>query len=156
MATREGLAFESEIQSDCAPLAEPVLALLDAEIDIHCMRDLTRGGLASGLIEIAEAGQQHIHLHEAKIPVREDVRGACEIRGLDPMYIANEGCFAAFVNPADADRALSILRGFEVCQNATIIGHVTNGQPGQVTMQSLIGAARIVDMLSGEQLPRIC
>lgn len=156
MATREGLAFESEIQSDCAPLAEPVLALLDADIDVHCLRDLTRGGLASGLIEIAEAGQQHIRIHEAKIPVREAVRGACEILGLDPLYIANEGCFAAFVHPDHAEKTLAILRGFDVCQNATLIGHVTDGQPGQVTMQSLIGAARIVDMLSGEQLPRIC
>lgn len=156
MATREGLAFESEIQSDCAPLAEPVLALLDAGIDVHCLRDLTRGGLASGLIEIAQAAGTHIRIEEARIPVQEDVRGACEILGLDPTYVANEGCFAAFVNPDDAERALDILRGFETGRNAAFIGHVTDGQTGQVTMQSIIGAARIVDMLSGEQLPRIC
>jgi hydrogenase expression/formation protein HypE len=100
MAVREGLAFETAIESDTAPLADLVLALLDSGIDIHCMRDLTRGGLASALVEIAEAADLHIHIEERAIPVREDVRGACEILGFDPLYVANEGRFGCFV-PAD-------------------------------------------------------
>ena len=151
MAAREGLAFESEIESDCAPLAKTVLAMLDANISIHCLRDLTRGGLASGLVEIATSANLHIHIHERDIPVNENVRGACEILGLDPMYVANEGRFIAFVPPSDVERALSIL-GSE----SRVIGRVENGSPGLVSMRSLIGANRIVDMLSGEQLPRIC
>ena len=156
MALREGLEFESNIESDSAPLAEPVLRLLDAGTTIHCMRDLTRGGLASAMIEIAEAANLHVHLDERAIPVREDVRGACEILGFDPMYVANEGRFAAFVPETDAERALAILRGHPLGAGAAIIGRVTADTPRMVTLQSLIGATRIVDMLSGEQLPRIC
>lgn len=151
MATREGLAFESEIESDCAPLTTPVQRLLEAGIDIHCLRDLTRGGLASGLIEIAEASNLHIHIDETAVPVQEDVRGVCEILGFDPFYVANEGRFIAFVPASEAKRALSLL-GAE----SRIIGYVESGSPGVVSMQSTIGANRIVDMLSGEQLPRIC
>ncbi|MBZ0285509.1 MAG: hydrogenase expression/formation protein HypE [Anaerolineae bacterium] len=151
MAVREGLEFESQIESDCAPLAEPVLALLDAGIEVHCLRDLTRGGLASGLCEIAKTANLHIHIEEAVVPVNEDVRGACEILGLDPMYVANEGRFVAFVPEQDADRTLSIL-GSEARQ----IGRVAAGQDQLVTLKSAIGATRILDMLSGEQLPRIC
>jgi hydrogenase expression/formation protein HypE len=156
MAQREGLAFESTIESDCAPLADVVLALLDAGIDIHCLRDLTRGGLASALVEIAQSAQTHIHIEETCIPVREDVRGACEILGLDPLYIANEGRFVAFVPQHEADIALAILRQHAVSSEALIIGRVTDERQGQVTLTSTIGARRIVDMLSGEQLPRIC
>ena len=156
MATREGLAFESAIESDSAPVAAMVMALLDKGIEVHCLRDLTRGGLASALIEIAETARQHIHIEETVIPVRQDVRGACEILGLDPMYVANEGRFAAFVAAEDADRALAIMRAHAAGENAAVIGSVTDGAPGQVTLQSAIGASRIVDMLSGEQLPRIC
>jgi hydrogenase expression/formation protein HypE len=156
MAVREGLAFESTIESDCAPLAAPVLKLIEAGMDIHCLRDLTRGGLASGLVEIAETANVHVHFDETVIQVREDVRGACEILGLDPMYVANEGRFVAFVAPGDAERAVELLRTLDVCENAAIIGYVNNDSPGQVTMRSSIGANRIVDMLSGEQLPRIC
>lgn len=151
MAVREGLAFESEIESDCAPLAKTVLEMLDANISIHCLRDLTRGGLASGLVEIATSAKLHIHIDESSIPVNENVRGACEILGLDPMYVANEGRFIAFVPPSDVERALNIL-GSE----SRVIGRVETGSPGLVSMRSLIGANRIVDMLSGEQLPRIC
>ena len=151
MAAREGLAFESEIESDCAPLSTPVQNLLKAGVDIHCLRDLTRGGLASGLVEIAEASKLHIHIDEAVIPVQEDVRGACEILGLDPLYVANEGRFIAFVPTSDAERALSLLGG-----ESRIIGHVEMSSPGLVSIRSMIGANRIVDMLSGEQLPRIC
>ncbi len=151
MAAREGLAFESEIESDCAPLAKIVLALLDAGIDTHCLRDLTRGGLASGLVEIATSAELHIHIDESAIPVNENVRGACEILGLDPMYVANEGRFIVFVPSAQVERTLTILGS-----GSRMIGRVESDSPGLVSMRSLIGANRIVDMLSGEQLPRIC
>ena len=157
MAVREGLTFESEIDSDCAPLVEPVMALLDAGVEVHCLRDLTRGGLASGVIEIAQAAGVHVALDERAIPVRQDVRGACEVLGLDPLYVANEGRFVAFVAPADAERALQLLRGHPLGAGASLIGRVAESHPhGLVTMTTEIGATRIVDMLSGEQLPRIC
>lgn len=156
MAVREGLAFESEIQSDCAPLSELVQQLLSAGIRIHCLRDLTRGGLASALVEIAEAAGVSIALDENHLPVREEVQGACEMLGLDPLYVANEGRFIAFVEAADAERALSILRAHPLGVEAAHVGRVTDSQPGLVTLKSRIGANRIVDMLSGEQLPRIC
>jgi hydrogenase expression/formation protein HypE len=156
MAVREGLAFESEIESDCAPLAELVLRLLDAGVEIHCLRDLTRGGLASALVEIAEAAHVQIHIDENSIPVREDVQGACEILGFDPLYVANEGRFVAFVAPADADRALELMRAHPLGASACMVGGVADGTAGLVTLTSKIGATRIVDMLSGEQLPRIC
>ncbi len=151
MAAREGLAFESEIISDCAPLAASVLALLDAQIDVHCLRDLTRGGLASALVEIATSARLGIHIVEHDIQVTEDVRGACEILGLDPMYVANEGRFIAFVPADQAAHAQSILG-----DDASVIGTVQSNASTFVTMESVIGTNRIVDMLSGEQLPRIC
>jgi hydrogenase expression/formation protein HypE len=156
MAVREGLEFESAIESDCAPLWEPVSALLDAGIEIHCLRDLTRGGLASALCEIAEQTGSEIKLNAATIPIRDDVRGACEILGFDPLYVANEGRFAAFVAPRDAEKALSILANVENCENAAKIGRVGAAKNGLVTLLNEIGIERIVDMLSGEQLPRIC
>lgn len=156
MAMREGLEFEATIESDCAPLSGLVKMLLDADIEIHCLRDLTRGGLASALIEIAEASGLHVRIEEAAIPTREDVRGACEILGFDPMYVANEGRFVSFVAPRDADRAIALLRSHELGRQACRIGTVTDDDKGLVTMKSRIGASRIVDMLSGEQLPRIC
>ncbi len=151
MAAREGLSFESEIESDCAPLAATVLSLLNAGIEVHCLRDLTRGGLASGLVEIGTDAGLHIHVDETAIPIIEDVRGACEILGLDPMYVANEGRFIAFVPAAQAEHAC-ILMG----DNARLIGTVQDDSSTLVTMRSTIGANRIVDMLSGDQLPRIC
>ncbi len=156
MATREGLSFESEIESDCAPLWEPVKALLDAGIEIHCLRDLTRGGLSSGLIEIAEASRTRASIDELRVPVPEQVSGACEILGLDPLYLANEGRFVAFVAPQDADRALEILRSCPVSREAVRIGDILNGPEGLVTMKTQLGTERVIDMLSGEQLPRIC
>jgi len=156
MAVREGLEFESAIESDCAPLWPAVAALLDAGIDVHCLRDITRGGMATALCELAEKAGVSIAVSENSIPVREDVRGACEILGLDPMYVANEGRFLAFVPDADADRALRLLREIDVSAEAVIVGSVREDQPGLVTLQSTIGTERIVDMLSGEQLPRIC
>jgi hydrogenase expression/formation protein HypE len=156
MAVREGLQFESQIESDCAPLAEPVLALIAEGIEVHCLRDLTRGGLASAVVEIAEAAGVGIQLEEARIPVREDVRGACEILGFDPLYVANEGRFVAFVPAAQAEKTVEVLRRFAVSVNADIIGEVTATPEGTVVLRSVIGTSRVVDMLSGEQLPRIC
>jgi hydrogenase expression/formation protein HypE len=117
---------------------------------------MTRGGLASSLVEIAQTSGQRIRIDERQIPVRQDVRGACEILGLDPLYVANEGRFVAFVAPADAERALALLRAHPLGQGAAVIGQVAEGNDGLVVMKSAIGASRIVDMLSGEQLPRIC
>lgn len=152
MALREGLAFESPIISDCAPLVAPVQHLLQEGIEIHCLRDLTRGGLASGLVEIATTAKLHLHIHERSVPVNEDVRGACEILGLDPFYVANEGCFIAFIPAHQTKRALDILG-----EHAQSIGTITAPHKhGLVTLQSTIGATRIIEMLSGEQLPRIC
>jgi len=156
MAAREGLAFESEIRSDCAALGSIVAGLFRENLAIHCLRDLTRGGLASALVEIAEAGRLHIRIDETAIPVREDVRGACEILGFDPLYVANEGRFIAFAEPQDAERALAVLREHPLGRDARIIGYTTAAPPGIVTLKSRIGATRIVDMISGEQLPRIC
>jgi hydrogenase expression/formation protein HypE len=151
MAVREGLEFESLIESDCAPLAESVLTLLNAGIEIHCLRDLTRGGLASGLCEIAKTAKVHIHIEESAVPVNEDVRGACEILGLDPFYVANEGRFVAFIPQKDVENTLSMLGA-----QARQIGVVSEGSDSLVTLKSPIGATRILDMLSGDQLPRIC
>ncbi len=156
MAVREGLEFESTIESDCAPLSAIVMALLAGETEVHCLRDLTRGGLASALIEIAEAAGVQIQIEETAIPMLEDVRGACEILGFDPLYVANEGRFISFVPAQEAERALQRMRTHPLGAQACVIGAVSGGDPGLVTMRSRIGATRVVDMLSGEQLPRIC
>jgi hydrogenase expression/formation protein HypE len=139
-----------------APLAGLVLDLLAAGIEIHCLRDATRGGLATILVEIAQASKRSIQFEEAKVPVREEVRGACEILGLDPLYVANEGRFAAFVAKNDVEKALSIMRRHPLGKDACLIGQVTEDTRGLVTLKSAIGAARILDMLAGDQLPRIC
>jgi hydrogenase expression/formation protein HypE len=125
-------------------------------IEIHCLRDLTRGGLASALNEIAEAAGVKIAIEEKSVPVREDVHAACEMLGLDPLHVANEGRFIAFVAVKDAARALQILRRHEVCAGAALIGKVVEKSAPLVTLRSAIGASRILDMPSGEQLPRIC
>lgn len=151
MSVREGLQFESAIESDCAPLAAPVMALLEAGVEIHCLRDLTRGGLASGLNEIAMAAGVQVDIDESAVPVRDDVRGACEMLGLDPLYVANEGRFIAFLAPSDLPRALEILGAEARC-----IGMVSEGNAGLVTLKNRLGVARVLDLLSGEQLPRIC
>jgi hydrogenase expression/formation protein HypE len=156
MAAREGLEFETVIESDCAPLFPIVAELLSSGIEIHCLRDLTRGGLASALVEIAESSGFGINIDEQRINVREDVRGACEILGFDPMYLANEGRFVAFVPAAEAERVIEVIDSHSHGTSASLIGFVESDRSGSVTMKSLIGAARIVDMFSGEQLPRIC
>ncbi|MEW6368723.1 MAG: hydrogenase expression/formation protein HypE [Acidobacteriota bacterium] len=156
MAVREGISLETTIESDCAPLSGIVAALLDSGIEVSCMRDLTRGGLASALVEIAESARVNIRIDETAIPVREDVHGACEILGFDPLYVANEGRFVCFVAAAQVDHALSIMRSHTLGEGASVIGCVAAGSPGLVAMKSRIGAMRVVDMISGEQLPRIC
>jgi hydrogenase expression/formation protein HypE len=156
MIARGDLGLRSAIESDCAPLAGPVLALLEAGCAVSCLRDLTRGGLASALVEIAEAAGVDIAIDEPAIPVRDEVRAVCELLGLDPAYVANEGRFVAFVAPGDAERALALLRGHEASRAACVIGTVTAAGAGQVVVKSAIGGRRALDMLSGEQLPRIC
>jgi hydrogenase expression/formation protein HypE len=156
MAVREGLAFETAIESDCAPLADAVLDLVQAGVAIRCLRDLTRGGLASALNEIAAGAGRRILVDEQRIPVREDVQGACELLGFDPLYVANEGRFVAFVPDSDADRAVAILRRHPVGAGSGRIGTVQDAADPIVVLRSRLGSTRIVDMLSGEQLPRIC
>jgi hydrogenase expression/formation protein HypE len=156
LAAREGLGFESAITSDCAPLAAPALALFEAGIGVRCMRDLTRGGLAGGLVEIAETAGLSIQISEQAVPVREDVGSACELLGLDPFHIANEGRFVVFVPAGEAGRTIQVLQRHPVSAGATVIGKVATGPGGRVTCRSAIGGIRIIDMLSGEQLPRIC
>ncbi len=156
MAAREGFGFETTIESDCAAVSNPVLALLEQGIAVHCMRDLTRGGLASAAVEIAETAGLAIVLDEAAIPVREDVTAACELLGFDPLHVANEGRFIAFIAPEDADRAVEVLRRHPVSGEALVAGWVERGPSGRVSCRGKIGVMRAVDMLSGEQLPRIC
>ena len=156
MAVREGLQFESTIESDSAPVHDIVLELLRAGVEIHCLRDLTRGGLASALNEIAEAAAVSIATDEKAIPVREDVHAACEMLGLDVLQVACEGRFVAFVAAKDAERALKIMCRPGDGGGSSIIGRVVSGDAGLVTIKSAIGASRILDMASGEQLPRIC
>jgi len=154
MAVREGLQFESAIESDSAPVHEAALGLIDAGIAVRCLRDLTRGGLASALNEIAEAAAVEIAVEDRAVPVREDVHAACEMLGLDPFSVACEGRFAAFVAGEDASRALALLQ--QADPGAAIIGKVAATDSPRVTLRSAIGTSRILDMPSGEQLPRIC
>lgn len=156
MAAREGLEFETTIESDSASVAAPVLDLLASGVEVHCLRDLTRGGLASALNEIAMAAGLVAHLEEARIPARSDVAAACEVLGFDPLYVANEGRFIAFVPEHQAGRALEIMAAHAVSEGAACIGAVADGPAGSVTMRTSVGTTRVVDMLSGEQLPRIC
>ena len=156
LSVREGLEFEGPVESDTAPLWEPVRALLEAGIEVHCLRDLTRGGLSSALNEIALAARVGTEISERAVPVREVVRGACEILGLDPLYVANEGRFVAFVPERDASQTLELLHNFPLCAAAARIGVVTGSHAGTVILESRIGGRRVLDMLSGEQLPRIC
>jgi hydrogenase expression/formation protein HypE len=168
MTQREGLRFDSPLASDCAPLNGLVAALLAAfpphsspfplqeEGVIHCLRDPTRGGLATTLVELAGRSNVGIEIEETAVPVREAVRGACELLGLDPLYVANEGKLIAIVAPEAAEMALATLRAHEYGREAAIVGRVTAEHPGRVVLRTALGARRIVDMLTGEQLPRIC
>lgn len=156
MAVREGLSFEPELISDCAPLNGLVAQLLAACPATRCMRDPTRGGLASTLNELALASRVGVTLEGAAIPVKDEVRGACELLGLDPLYVANEGKLVAIVPAADTDAALKALQSHPLGHDAAIIGTVTAHHPGILTVRSLVGGERIVPLLAGEQLPRIC
>ncbi len=156
MSVRQGLEFETTIESDCAPLNGLVDAMFCASKNIHVLRDPTRGGVASVLNEIAESSKCGIRISEEKIPVAEEVRGACEILGFDPLYVANEGKLIAFVSAEDAELVLSAMKQHPLGRKACIIGEVVSDHPGTVVMRTSIGSSRVVDMLSGEQLPRIC
>jgi len=157
LSVREGLQFETELKSDSAALHELVAAALDAgQQDIHMLRDPTRGGVASATNEIAADAKSAIRLDEAAIPIGEDVRGACELLGLDPLYVANEGKCLIVAAPESTDAVLAAVREHPVGRQAAVIGEVAEGPSGQVTLRSRIGGQRIVDMMSGEQLPRIC
>ncbi|HUI84172.1 MAG TPA: hydrogenase expression/formation protein HypE [Candidatus Binatia bacterium] len=156
MAQREGLEFETRLTSDSAALHTLVAAMLTVPGKIRCMRDPTRGGVSSTLNEIAAQSRVGIELEEAAIPIRAEVQGACEMLGLDPLYVANEGKLVAIVEPAIAQPMLQAMRAHPLGRDAQIIGTVTSNHPGLVTMRSTLGTTRIVDMLSGDQLPRIC
>lgn len=156
MSVREGLEFETEIASDTAPLNGLVDAMFQATKNIHVLRDPTRGGVTSALTEIAESGRVGVRLEQHALPISQEVQGACEILGLDPLYVANEGKLLAIVAKEDADNVLSAMRGHPLGGKAAIIGEVVEAHPGMVTMKTHIGGTRVVDMLSGEQLPRIC
>lgn len=156
MSAREGLDFETPVESDSAALTGITGALLASGARVSCMRDLTRGGLGAALIEIAETARVRIDIDERAVPVREEVRGACEILGLDPLFVANEGRFVAFVRPDDADATVANLRGHSLGAGACTIGQVAEGPRGRVTVRTSIGTTSILDLPSGEQLPRIC
>jgi hydrogenase expression/formation protein HypE len=156
MSQREGLRFSMTLESDCAPLNKLVSQILEASSKIHCLRDPTRGGLATTLNEFAQQSKVGIVVEELKIPVKEEVKAACELLGLDPIYVANEGKMVAIVDLSDADRILARMKQNSYGKDAAIIGEITKEHPGKVIMKTKLGPSRIVDMLSGELLPRIC
>jgi hydrogenase expression/formation protein HypE len=156
LSQREGLAFDTDLKSDSAPLNQLVDEILSITREIHAMRDPTRGGVAASLNEIAAQSDVGIRITEASIPVKEGVRSACEILGLDPLYVANEGKLLVFVGPGDASRALEKMRKNRYGREAQIIGEVVADHPGRVVMRTRVGGSRIVDLPLGEQLPRIC
>lgn len=156
LSVREGLAFAGEVRSDSAPLHGVVEDLIASGVEIHCLRDLTRGGLASALNEIAQAAGAGIVIDETAIPILDPVRGACELLGLDPLYVANEGRFVAVVPASQVEPALAVMRRHGVSERAALIGSVTDRRSPPVVLQTVVGTNRILDLLSGEQLPRIC
>jgi hydrogenase expression/formation protein HypE len=156
MASREGLEFETTIVSDSADLHHLVADMLGVSYNIRCLRDPTRGGLSSTLNEIAEQSKVSIEIEEKRIPVRDEVRGACELLGLDPLYVANEGKLVGIVAPEAADDILDAMRRNARGEDAAIIGVVGHDRAGLVTMRTAFGSTRIVDLLPGDQLPRIC
>jgi hydrogenase expression/formation protein HypE len=156
MSVREGLQFETQIRSDTVALNGLVQDMLDTGDGVHVLRDPTRGGVASTLNEIAESAHIGISIEEEKLPLTEEVRGACEILGFDPLYVANEGKLIGFVAPEEAEAVLAAMHAHPLGREAVQIGEVVRDHPGVVIMKSRIGGSRVVDMLSGEQLPRIC
>jgi hydrogenase expression/formation protein HypE len=156
MSVREGIEFETVLESDTAPLSGLVRVMLEACPSIRALRDPTRGGISSTLNELAEASRVGVELREAAIPIRREVRGACELLGLDPLYVANEGKLIAVAPAADAETLVRAMRAHPLGRDAAIIGEVVAAHPGMVTMHSLVGGQRVVTLLLGEQLPRIC
>jgi hydrogenase expression/formation protein HypE len=156
LSVREGLTFDGNVESDSAPLHDVVADLIDSGIELHCLRDLTRGGLASVLNELAVAAKVGMRVEESAILVREPVRGACELLGLDPLYVANEGRFVAMVPATQAEAALTAMRRHKAARQAAHIGTVTNHDHSTVVLRTVVGTHRVLDLLSGEQLPRIC
>lgn len=157
MAAREGIGFDTTIESDCAPLAAMVQDLFAAGIDVRCLRDCTRGGVASALVEIAQVAGVEIEIREDALVVEPQVQGACELLGFDPLYVANEGCLIAFVAPDDVARALDVMRRDPAGRRASELGRVMcTADRSEVRLRSTIGTSRIIDLLNGEQLPRIC
>jgi hydrogenase expression/formation protein HypE len=155
LSAREGLGFETDLQSDAAPLGGLVAGMLAAG-EVHAMRDPTRGGLATTLCEIAAQSGVCVEMEERAIPIHAPVRAACEMLGFDPLYVANEGKLVAFVAEADVEKILTAMRAHKYGAEAAIVGRVVEGPRGQVRLRTLIGGTRIVDMLPGEMLPRIC
>jgi hydrogenase expression/formation protein HypE len=156
MTSREGLSFQSTIASDCAALNSMISAVLDVVPAVHAMRDPTRGGVAATLNELAGSSSVGIEINETTIPVNPDVRGACELLGIDPLHVANEGKLVLAVAPEDAEKVVEVLRSFEPGRDAVIIGSVVQDHPGMVVMRTAFGSRRIIDLPLGEQLPRIC
>ncbi len=157
MTSRGGLSFQSRIQSDCAALNGMIGTILDEQPSaIHAMRDPTRGGVAATLNELAQSSSVGIEIHEATIPVKPDVRGACELLGIDPLHVANEGKLVLAVTAGDAEKVLDVMRTFDLGRDAVIIGSVVDDHPGMVVMRTVYGSRRIIDLPLGEQLPRIC
>jgi hydrogenase expression/formation protein HypE len=156
LSVREGLEFETELRSDTAPLHDLCRALLEVSPTIRCMRDPTRGGLAGALIELARASKVGVRIEESAIPLREEVRAACELLGLDPLHVACEGRLIAVVPRAEADKTLCAMRAHPKGREASVIGEVSADDPGGVVIRSALGSSRVVSPLIGEQLPRIC
>ncbi|MGE5839468.1 MAG: hydrogenase expression/formation protein HypE, partial [Deltaproteobacteria bacterium] len=156
LSQREGFGFQGDLKSDCAPLNGLVGSMLEACSSIRCLRDPTRGGLATTLNEIASRSGVGVVLEEGRIPVRESVRGTCELLGMDPLYLANEGELIAICPSQEAEGILAAMRGHSLGKHAEIIGRVTEENPGRVILQTLIGGRRVLDMLTGAQYPRIC
>ena len=156
LGARGDMALDSPIESDCAPLNGLIDTLLVAAPGTRAIRDATRGGVATVLNEMAQASQVSIDVDERATPLRQEVRAFCEILGLDPLYLANEGKIVVVVPADEADAALAVLRSHPLGRDAALIGEVRSGEPGRVTMRTVFGGTRIVDMLVGDQLPRIC
>ena len=156
LSQREGLSFSTQLESDCAPLNGLVAEMLEASPNIHCLRDPTRGGLATTLNELAKQSKVGIRIEEEKVPVREEVLAACEMLGFDPLYVANEGKLVAIVAGEDTNKVLEAMRRNRYGKDAIIIGEVRAEHPGRVVMKTILGASRIIDMLVGDLLPRIC
>ena len=156
LSVRESLSFAGDIASDSAPLHRVIADLIANGIEIHCLRDLTRGGLASALNEIASAAGVKLSIDERAIPIRDEVQGACELLGLDPLYVANEGRFVSFVPEGQADHALAVMRDHAVATEAVRVGEVAGRESSIVVVKTVLGTHQILDLLSGEQLPRIC